>query len=36
MKKEIMTKHENGIHVSDLAAEYGMPKSTITTIIKNK
>ena len=36
VKKEIITKHENGICVSDLAAEYGMAKSTISTIIKNK
>ena len=36
IKKEIITKHENGICVSDLAAEYGMAKSTISTIIKNK
>ena len=36
MKKEIITKHENGVRVSDLAAEYGMAKSTIPTIIKNK
>ena len=36
VKKEIITKHENGAHVSDLAAEYGMAKLTISTIIKNK
>ena len=36
IKKEIITKHENGVRVSDLAAEYGMAKSTISTIIKNK
>ena len=36
VKKEIITKHENGIHVSDLAAKYGMMKSIISTIIKNK
>ena len=28
VKKEIITKHENGACVSDLAAEYGMAKST--------
>ena len=36
VKKEIITKHENGVCVSDLAAEYGMAKSTISTIVKNK
>ena len=36
IKKEIIVKHENGVLVSDLAAEYGMAKSTISTIIKNK
>ena len=36
VKIEIITKHENGVRVSDLAAEYGMAKSTISTIIKNK
>ena len=36
MKKEIITKHENGVRVSDLAAEYSMAKSTICTVIKNK
>ena len=36
IKKEIITKHENGVRVSDLAAEYGMAKSTTSTIIKNQ
>ena len=35
VKKEIITKHENGVRVSDLAAEYDIAKSTISTIIKN-
>ena len=35
VKKVVIAKHENGVHVSDLAAEHGMTKSTITTIIKN-
>ena len=26
IKKEIITKQENGVRVSDLAAEYGMAK----------
>ena len=36
VKKKIITKHENGVGVLDLAAEYGMAKSTTSTIIKNK
>ena len=36
MKKEIITKHKNGVRVSDLAAEYGRAKSTKFIIIKNK
>ena len=36
VKKEIIAKHENGVYVFDLAAEYDMTKSTISTIIKNK
>ena len=38
MKKKIITKHENGVRVSDLAAEYGIEKLTIsrTINIKNK
>ena len=35
-KKEIIQKHESGVHVSDLALQYGMAKSTICTIVKNK
>ena len=35
VKKVVIAKHENGVYVSDLAAEYGMTKSTISTIIKN-
>ena len=35
VKKEIITKHENGVCVSDLAAEHDMTKSTISTIIKS-
>ena len=36
VKKEIITEHEKGVHVSDLAAEYNMAKSPISTIITNK
>ena len=36
IKKKIITKHENGVRLPDLAAEYDMAKSTISTIIKNK
>ncbi|XP_023239813.1 major centromere autoantigen B-like [Centruroides sculpturatus] len=35
-EKEIIAKYENGIHVSDIAKEYNVAKSTISTIIKNK
>lgn len=36
VKKEIIMKHENGVRVCDIANEYSMAKSTISTIIKNK
>ncbi|XP_023224010.1 major centromere autoantigen B-like [Centruroides sculpturatus] len=36
LKKEIIAKYENGIRVSDIAKEYNVAKSTISTIIKNK
>ena len=35
VKKRIIAKQKNGVYVSDLAAEHGMTKSTISTIIKN-
>ena len=35
-KKELIAKYEEGIRVSELAREYGMAKSTISTILKNK
>ena len=35
VKKEIIAKHENGVRVSDLATQFGMPKLTICTILKN-
>jgi transposase-like protein len=34
VKKEIIAKHENGVRVSDLATLFGIPKSTICTILK--
>jgi len=36
VKKEIIAKHENGVHVSDLATQFGMVKSTICTVLKSR
>lgn len=36
LKKEIIAQYERGIRVSELALQYGMAKSTISTIIKHK
>ena len=36
LKKETIAKHENSTRVSDLATHYGIAKSTLCTIIKNK
>ena len=36
VKKEIIAKHENGVRVSDLATQFGMAKSMICTILKNR
>ena len=36
VKKEIIAKHENGVRVSDLTTQFGMAKSTICTILKNR
>jgi hypothetical protein len=36
VKKEITAKHENSVHVSDLGTHFGMAKSTICTILKNR
>jgi len=33
VKKEIIAKHENGVRVSDHATQFGMAKSTISTIL---
>ena len=35
-KKELIVKYESGVRVSALAKEFGMAKSTISTILKNK
>ena len=34
--KEIIAKHEYGVCVSDLATQFGMAKSTICTVLKNR
>ena len=36
LKKELVAKFESGTRVSDLATQYGMAKSTISSILKNK
>jgi len=36
LKKELITKWEKGTCVSDLTIQYGMAKSTISTILKNR
>jgi len=36
VKKEIIAKHESGVRVSDRAIQFGMAKSTICTILKNR
>jgi hypothetical protein len=36
LKKELITKWEKSTRVSDLAVQYGMVRSTISTILKNK
>ena len=36
LNKELITKWEKGTCVSDLAVQYGMAKSTISTILKNR
>jgi len=36
LKKELITKWEKGTRVSELAFQYGMAKSKISTILKNK
>jgi lambda repressor-like predicted transcriptional regulator len=36
IKKDIISKRESGKSIGDLSAEYGMARSTISTILKNK
>ena len=36
VKKEIVEKHYKGVRVKDLAKEYGLAKSTISTYLKHK
>jgi len=36
IKKEIISKWESGKSLGDLSAQYGMAKSTISTIVKTK
>ncbi|KAF2349191.1 DNA binding HTH domain Psq-type [Trinorchestia longiramus] len=36
LKKEIIAKYESDVRVSDLASQYEMAKSTISTILKHK
>jgi len=36
LKKELITKWVKGTRLSDMAVQYGMAKSTISTILKNR
>jgi Mor family transcriptional regulator len=36
VKKEIVEKYEGGMRIRDLAAAYRMPRTTVSTIVKNK
>ena len=36
LKKELITKWEKGTCVSDLAVQYGVAKSTISTVLRNR
>ena len=36
LKKEIIAKFENSVRVSDLAVQYNMLRSTISTFLENK
>ncbi|KAK6961780.1 DNA binding HTH domain Psq-type, partial [Biomphalaria glabrata] len=36
VKKRIIAKHEQNMRIKDIASHYNMPRSTISTIIKNK
>jgi hypothetical protein len=36
VKKEIVEKYEGDMRIQDLAAAYCMPRTTVSTIVKNK
>ncbi|XP_066977870.1 tigger transposable element-derived protein 1-like [Macrobrachium rosenbergii] len=36
LKKEIISKYERGIRVTDLASQFNLPRSTISTFLKHK
>ena len=36
VRKVSISEHENGVCVYDRASKHGMPKSTISTFLKNK
>ena len=36
VKKEIVEKYEGGMHIRDLADAYCIPRTTVSTIVKNK
>ena len=36
LKKEIIAKYESGVRITDLARQYQMPNSTISTFLKHK
>ena len=35
VEKKIIAEHENGVRISDFSSKYCMPKSTISTFLKN-
>jgi Mor family transcriptional regulator len=35
VEKEIVEKYESGMRIRDLAAAYRMPRTTVSTIVKN-
>ena len=36
VKKEVIKKYENGARITDIAAQFKLPKSTVATILKKK
>ncbi|XP_076357961.1 putative CENPB DNA-binding domain-containing protein 1 isoform X1 [Tachypleus tridentatus] len=36
VKKDLIANYESGVRVSELATQFGMAKSTVCTILKNK